>query len=97
MTDISLPPLLASLIIVASLSRHVDCMCETLQSHFSGSNILFFRVLMLRRKASRTQTELRVEYSHMVNEALEMVNAEFPKDTSGGAIPSISTGAQDQP
>ena len=52
---------------------------------------------MLRRKASRTQTELRVEYSHMVNEALEMVDAELPKDTSGGAMPSISTGAQAQP
>jgi hypothetical protein len=57
-----------------------------------------FRVLMLRRKASRTQTELRVEYSHTVNDALQMIDVKLgPKETSGGAIPSISTDAQDQP
>ena len=58
----------------------MSTVCVRLCRLISGSNILFFRVLMLRRKASRTQTELRVEYSHMVNEALEMVNAEFPKE-----------------
>ncbi|KAF8265689.1 hypothetical protein EI94DRAFT_282978 [Lactarius quietus] len=30
-------------------------------------------VLMLRRQASPTQTEIRAQYSHMINEALEMV------------------------
>jgi hypothetical protein len=47
-----------------------------------------FRVLMLRRKASPTETELRVEHSHMVNEALEMVDMEWPSEkTSGSTIP----------
>ena len=45
---------------------------------------------MLRRQASPTQTELRVEYSHMVNEAIGMTAMELPpKETSGGDIPSI--------
>ena len=36
---------------------------------------------MLRRSASPTETELRFEYSHMINDALEMVTAseETPK------------------
>jgi hypothetical protein len=32
---------------------------------------------MLRKKASPTETELRVEHSHMVNEALELVDMEW--------------------
>ncbi|KAF8273786.1 hypothetical protein EI94DRAFT_1714927 [Lactarius quietus] len=52
-------------------------------------------VLMLRRKASPTETELRVQYSHMVDEALEMVSGEwYTEETSGGSIPSTSTGTQ---
>jgi len=55
-------------------------------------------VLMLRRKASPTETELRVEYSHMVNEAIEMIDMEWhPEETSEGLIPSISTDSQAQP
>jgi len=52
-------------------------------------------VLMLRRKASPTETELRIEYSHMVNEALEMMSAEcHPEEMSVGSIPSTSTDTQ---
>ncbi|KAI9452770.1 hypothetical protein BJY52DRAFT_1418560 [Lactarius psammicola] len=48
-------------------------------------------VLMLRRKASPTETEIRVEYSHMVNEALEMIAVERrPEEISEGLMPSIS-------
>ncbi|KAN0135260.1 hypothetical protein V8E53_006825 [Lactarius tabidus] len=57
-------------------------------------------VLMLRRKASPTETELRNEYSHMINEALEMIPGDFHReDTSLGITPlaSISTDAQTLP
>ncbi|KAN0135312.1 hypothetical protein V8E53_006877 [Lactarius tabidus] len=50
-------------------------------------------VLMLRRSASPTETELRFEYSHMINEALEMICEETPKNF----IPSISTNDQALP
>ncbi|KAH8998630.1 hypothetical protein EDB92DRAFT_1836252 [Lactarius akahatsu] len=46
-------------------------------------------VLMLRRKASPTETQLHVQYSHMVDEALEMV--ESHPETSEGFMPSSST------
>ena len=50
---------------------------------------------MLRRKASPTETELRIEYSHMVNQALEMMSAEWhPEEISVGTISSTSTDAQ---
>ena len=54
---------------------------------------------MLRRKASPTETELHVEYSHMVNEALEMIPVveDHPGDISEGSKPSISIDAQAQP
>ena len=53
---------------------------------------------MLRRKASPTETELRLERSHMVNEALEMIAVEWKsEETSMGFIQSISTDAQAQP
>ncbi len=89
-----------SLIIVAPLASHVDCTCDALYKVLAGSNILFFffRVLMLRRKASPTETELRIEYSHMVNEALEMIAVELhTEETSEGFIQSISTDAEAQP
>ncbi|KAH8976412.1 hypothetical protein EDB83DRAFT_1787910 [Lactarius deliciosus] len=55
-------------------------------------------VLMLRRKASPTETELRVEYSYMVNEALEMITVELhPEETSQDFLPSTSTYAQAHP
>ncbi|KAH9172008.1 hypothetical protein EDB89DRAFT_2229579 [Lactarius sanguifluus] len=55
-------------------------------------------VLMLRRKASPTETELRIEYSHMVNEALEMITVELhPEETSQDFLPSTSTYPQAQP
>jgi hypothetical protein len=65
----------------------------------AGLDIFFFRVLMLRRKASPTETELHVEYSHMVNEALDMMTAVegHPGDISKGSKPSVSTDAQAQP
>ncbi|KAN0135310.1 hypothetical protein V8E53_006875 [Lactarius tabidus] len=49
-------------------------------------------VLMLRRKASPTETELHFEHSHMINEALEMIDV-IPKNF----IPSTSTDVQGQP
>lgn len=55
---------------------------------------------MLRQQASPTETELRVERSHMVNEAIEMVEMEWhPKKTSEGFIPttSESTDSKTQP
>lgn len=49
-------------------------------------------VLMLRRAASPTETDLRVEHSHMINEAIEMVALEWHHgETSEGFAPSIST------
>ena len=53
---------------------------------------------MLRRTASPTETELRIEYSHMINEALEMITGEWHTEaTSESFIPFISTDAQAQP
>ena len=95
--DLALPPLFALLIIVASLSSHVGCMCDSIRTVFLALTSFFFRVLMLRSQASPTQAELRVEYSHMANEAIRMTAVELPpKETLGGAIPSISTDAQAQ-
>ncbi|KAI9452771.1 hypothetical protein BJY52DRAFT_1402239 [Lactarius psammicola] len=57
-------------------------------------------VLMLRRKASPTETELRVEHSYMVNEALERIAVEqHPEEISlaEGFRSSVSTDAQAQP
>jgi len=51
-------------------------------------------VLMLRREASPTQTELRLEHSHMINEAIEMVTAmeSHSKGLSKGFIPTNAPG-----
>ncbi|KAI9452767.1 hypothetical protein BJY52DRAFT_1418558 [Lactarius psammicola] len=55
-------------------------------------------VLMLRRKASPTETKLRNQYSHIVNEALEMATIEsHPEDISESTIPSTSKDARAQP
>lgn len=55
-------------------------------------------VLMLRRTASPTETELHVQYSHMVNEALEMVSVEsHPEETPEDLVPSSSTDTHSQP
>jgi hypothetical protein len=74
----------------------MSAVCVTLSAQFFlAQTFYFFRVLMLRRQASPAQAELRVEYSHMVNEAIGMTSVELPlKETSGGAIPSISTDTQ---
>ncbi|KAH9057517.1 hypothetical protein EDB87DRAFT_1631235 [Lactarius vividus] len=54
-------------------------------------------VLMLRRKASPTETKLRLEYSHMVDDALEMIVVDrCPEDTLESFTPSISTDAEAQ-
>ena len=50
---------------------------------------------MLRRSASPTETELRFEYSHMIDEAIEMVTA--GKETPKNFVPSISTDDQALP
>ncbi|KAH9051792.1 hypothetical protein EDB87DRAFT_1836188 [Lactarius vividus] len=52
-------------------------------------------VLMLRRKASPTETKLRIEHSLMVDDALEMITVEQPLEE--GSTPSISTDVQAQP
>ena len=49
---------------------------------------------MLRREASPTQTELRLEHSHMIDEALEMITLELHSKGSDGFAPSISTDVQ---
>jgi len=55
-------------------------------------------VLTLRQKASPTATELRVVHSHMVNEALEMVDMEWRSEkTSEGFVPATSTDSRAQP
>lgn len=47
------------------------------------------RVLILRRKARPTATELHIQYSNMINEALEMIAMEpDPGDTTESYIPS---------
>jgi len=49
-------------------------------------------VLMLRRKARPTETELHVQYSHMINEALEMVAVDkHPGDSARSLIPSMQS------
>ncbi|KAH8981679.1 hypothetical protein EDB86DRAFT_419289 [Lactarius hatsudake] len=55
-------------------------------------------VLMLRQKASPTETKLRLEYSHLVNDALEMIAVDqCPAEISeGGFTLSISTDAEAQ-
>ncbi|KAH9032830.1 hypothetical protein EDB84DRAFT_118177 [Lactarius hengduanensis] len=51
-------------------------------------------VLMLRRKASPTETTLRLEYSHMIDDALEMIAVDrCSKELSEGFTLSISTDA----
>ncbi|KAH8977235.1 hypothetical protein EDB92DRAFT_2108840 [Lactarius akahatsu] len=58
----------------------------------------FFRVLMLRQKASPTETELRLEHSHMINEALEMTTVErHPTKILEGFMSPISTDTEAQP
>ncbi|KAH8992604.1 hypothetical protein EDB86DRAFT_1484776 [Lactarius hatsudake] len=52
-------------------------------------------VLMLRQKASPTETELRLEHSHMINEALEMTAVErHPTKILEGFMSPISTDAE---
>ena len=52
---------------------------------------------MLRRTASPTETELRVQYSHAVNEALEMSSLEWHPETEEGFMLSTSTDAHAHP
>ena len=55
----------------------------------------FFRVLALRRIASPTETELRLERSHMVNEALEMIDVQWHSEET--SMVSVPTDAQAEP
>jgi hypothetical protein len=67
-------------------------------SSLSGSNILFyFRVLMLRRKASPTQTELRLEHSQMIKEALELIEVGLHSKGTSDACTSLDAHASAQP
>ena len=53
---------------------------------------------MLRRKASPTRTELHLEHSQMVNEALELIEVELhSKGTSSDACTSLDPHAHAQP
>ena len=45
---------------------------------------------MLRRKAAPTETKLNDQYSHLVNEALEMVESHYGETSSKGFMPSSS-------
>ena len=81
---------------VAPLPSHVDCTCDLLcKIPYRIKRSVLYRVLMLRRSASPTETELRLEYSHMIKEAIEMAPAgdEPPKYF----VPSISTNDQALP
>ncbi|KAH9022316.1 hypothetical protein EDB85DRAFT_374953 [Lactarius pseudohatsudake] len=54
-------------------------------------------VLMLRQKASPTETKLRLELSHMIDDALEMIAVDrCPEEISEGFTLSISTDAEAQ-
>jgi hypothetical protein len=55
-------------------------------------------VLILRRKASPTETELQDQFSQMVDEALEMVIVEpRPGETLDSSIPTLQSVAQPEP
>jgi len=55
-------------------------------------------VLLLRRKASPTETELQDQFSQMVDEALEMVIVEpHPGETLDSSIPTLQSVAQPEP
>jgi hypothetical protein len=85
----------ASLIVAVPLARPVGCKCDAVGETLLVLTSSFFRVLMLRQKASPTDTKLRVECSHLVNEALEMIPVEcLPEYLSNGSIPSTSTDVQ---
>jgi hypothetical protein len=64
---------------------------------FWSQRPLFFRVLMLRRKASPTQTELRLEHSQMVNEALEMIDVDLHSKGTSDACTSLEAQAHGEP
>lgn len=68
---------------------------SSLQTSCGIKHSVLYRVLMLRRSASPTETELRFEYSHMIDEAIEMVTA--GKETPKNFVPSISTDDQALP
>ncbi|KAH8984426.1 hypothetical protein EDB92DRAFT_1886923 [Lactarius akahatsu] len=54
-------------------------------------------LLMLRQKASPTETKLRLEYSHMVDDALEMIAVDqCPEEMWEGFTVSVSTDAEAQ-
>lgn len=55
-------------------------------------------MLLLRRKASPTETELHIQYSNMIDEALEMAAVpRHPVDTVDSSIPSLRAGPQAVP
>jgi hypothetical protein len=55
----------------------------------------FFRVLILRREAYPTETKLHDQYSHMINDAVEMMEW-HPEATSETFLPFSSTDAHAQ-
>jgi len=62
------------------------------------ANDLPLRVLMLRRKALPTETELHMQYSHMIDEAIQMVPVEgHPGATTESFALSLQSDAQAQP
>ncbi|KAH9172069.1 hypothetical protein EDB89DRAFT_1013891 [Lactarius sanguifluus] len=77
---------------------HHGLAASSLFSYIMPSAMACRLVLMLRQKASPTETELRLEYSHMVDDALEMIAVDWcPEEISeGGFTLSISTDAEAQ-
>jgi len=55
-------------------------------------------VLILRRQARPTETELHVQYSHMIDEAIQMIAVEKPSEAATeSCAPSLQSDAQTQP
>ncbi|KAH8984418.1 hypothetical protein EDB92DRAFT_1485743 [Lactarius akahatsu] len=91
---------LNTLAICAFLSKYLvrhGLAASSLFTYILPSALVIRLVLMLRQKASPTETELRLEYSHMVDNALEMIAVDrCPEDMSEGFTLSISTDARAQ-
>ena len=76
--------------LVVSAVRGVErSFLSDLPNKTNHSSFFFFRVLMLRRKAAPTQTELHLEYSQMVNEALELIAVDLHSKGTSDASTSL--------
>ncbi|KAH8992551.1 hypothetical protein EDB86DRAFT_1479952 [Lactarius hatsudake] len=91
---------LSTLAICAFLSTYLvrhGLAASSLFAYILPSALACRLVLMLRQKASPTETKLRLEYSLMVDDALEMIAVDrCPEEISEGFTLSISMGAEAQ-